>query len=192
MERCLLVDIRVLNIPGCYEISFPNSKDHRGYFVKNFQEKWFDAHHINVNFVEEYYTISHKGVLRGLHFQRPPYAHAKMLYCLYGEVMDVIVDLRKGSPMFGKYEILELNQNAHNGLYLAPGIAHGFLVTGEEAIMQYKVTSYYEGASDDGIRWDSLGVPWPNMDPIISDRDHNFVEFCDLDSPFNFDQSNDE
>ena len=180
-----------LQTPGCYEIQFPSSTDLRGVFVKNYREDWFQTVSHSVHFVEEYFTISRHGVLRGLHFQRPPHDLAKMVYCLRGEVMDVIVDLRRGSPRYGKYEILTLNELNHSGIYLAPGIAHGFFVTGQEAILQYKVTSYYDQAADDGIRWDSVGVPWPDERPVISDRDLQFVALADFDSPFLFEQFED-
>lgn len=175
-----------LQTPGCYEVQFPSSQDQRGSFTKNFREDWFQTTKYPIHFVEEYFTVSRHGVLRGLHFQRPPHDHAKMVYCLRGEVMDVIVDLRKGSPRYGNYELLTLSESKHSGIYLPPGIAHGFLVTGQEAILQYKVTSYYYQAADDGIRWDTAGIPWPNLQPIMSDRDLQFVALADLESPFYF------
>ncbi len=181
------MSLRPLGIPGCFLMKLISTLDHRGRFIKNYQERWFIDVGIIPNFVEEYYTISHHGVLRGLHFQRPPHDLSKMVYCVRGEVFDVIVDLRKGSPWYGKFEMLTLSESNDTGLYLAPGIAHGFLVTGSEAILQYKVTSYYHQEADDGIRWDSVGIPWPEQISIISERDQRFVEFSEFDSPFSFD-----
>lgn len=180
------MSLRSLDTPGCFVIQFTTSSDPRGRFIKNYQERWFLDEGITANFVEEYYTISHYGVLRGLHFQRPPHDLSKMVYCVQGKVIDVIVDLRKGSPMYGKFELITLSEGNNTGIYLAPGIAHGFWVTGSEAILQYKVTSYYHLEADDGIRWDSLGIPWPGQHPIISERDQGFIPFSEFDSPFNY------
>lgn len=173
-------------IPGCYQL-FPRMyKDNRGSFVKTFRKDVFAKHGLVTEFDEEYYSISRKGVLRGMHFQTPPHEHFKVVYCLAGKVLDAIVDLRVGSPTYQQSEILELNAELGNMLYIAPGIAHGFYTLSDEAVMQYKVTTIYAPEHDGGISWDSVGIAWPDMAPILSVRDRDFSALADFRSPFRF------
>ena len=115
-------------IPGCYEIQPAVFKDERGHFVKVFHEDTFKRHHLETDFTEEYYSVSLKNVLRGLHFQLPPKDHTKMVYCVEGEVIDVVVDLRIGSPTYGEFELFQLSAEKANIIYIPPGLAHGFWV----------------------------------------------------------------
>jgi dTDP-4-dehydrorhamnose 3,5-epimerase len=173
-------------IPGCYQLFPLVSKDSRGSFVKTFRKDVFAKHGLVTEFSEEYYSISRKGVLRGMHFQTPPHDHFKVVYCLSGLVLDAIVDLRVGSPAYRQSETLALSAELGNMLYIAPGIAHGFYTLSDEAILQYKVTTAYAPKHDGGIKWDSAGIAWPDASPILSVRDHGFPGLVDFLSPFQF------
>jgi len=172
------------DITGCYEIQPKIFTDLRGNFVKTYHEEVFLAHGLATKFAEEYYSFSRKGVLRGLHFQLPPHDHVKMVYCILGKVFDAIVDLRKGSPTYGQYAVFELSSEKANSLYLAPGIAHGFYVLSDSAIVVYKVTTVYSPEHDTGIRWNSCRIPWPDAEPLLSERDQGLQAFAEFDSSF--------
>ena len=173
-------------IPGCYQI-FPDiKKDARGTFVKTVHKEIFLEHGLVIEFAEEYYSISHKGVLRGMHFQTPPHDHFKLVYCLAGKVFDAIIDLRAGSPTYNQSATFELSAETGNLLYIAPGIAHGFYALTDNSIMQYKVTTVYAPQHDGGIKWDTTDVNWPDDVPIISPRDDAFPSLNDFETPFKF------
>lgn len=176
--------IRELSIPDCYEIRPAVLTDERGSFIKTFHRDIFIANGLFHDFAEEYYTKSHKGVLRGLHFQVPPMEHFKMVYCASGEVFDAIIDIRKGSPAYGRFETVRLNAETGNILHLAPGIAHGFYVPDGEAVMIYKVSTMYSAGHDSGILWSSIDIPWPDKNPVISQRDRSFKSLAEFQSPF--------
>lgn len=180
--------INKTNIPGCYEIFTTKSKDHRGFFVKTFHQEFFSSHHLQTNFVENYYSLSHKRVLRGLHFQIPPKEHTKLVYSIQGQVMDVVVDIRVGSPSYTQVEIFDLSAEKGNMIYIPPGLAHGFYVTSEQAILVYHVTSLYSPQHDSGIHWDSVRIPWPDKQPIISPRDSTFLDLGKYNSPFRYEE----
>jgi dTDP-4-dehydrorhamnose 3,5-epimerase len=172
-------------IPGCYEIHPVIFNDERGSFVKTFHADFFSSHGLVSHFVEEYYSHSLQGVLRGLHFQLPPREHEKVVYCVSGEVFDVVVDLRRGSPSYGMFETFILNADKANMVYIPAGLAHGFYAL-TRATMMYKVSSLYSPAHDTGILWNSLTIPWPDRNPIISKRDSRFPAFRDFDNPFRY------
>jgi dTDP-4-dehydrorhamnose 3,5-epimerase len=176
--------IESIQIPGCYQIFPKKIEDKRGSFVKTFEWEKFEEAGLVTNFAEEYYSHSQKSVLRGLHFQVPPHEHTKIVYCLKGEVFDVLVDLRCGSPTFGKASKFILSAESANLLYIAPGIAHGFYVLSEEAVLQYKVTSSYKEAFDSGINWNSVEIDWPSKSPNISVRDNSLEALSSFKSPF--------
>jgi dTDP-4-dehydrorhamnose 3,5-epimerase len=181
-----MIKINETSIPGCFEL-LPNVfKDDRGIFIKTFHEEMFADSGLNIRYAEEYYSCSFHGVLRGLHFQTPPFDHFKLVYCTKGEVMDVVVDLRTGSPTFGKFETFIVNSEKGNMIQIPPGLAHGFLVLSDFAIMMYKVSTVYAKESDTGILWNSLEIPWPEKKPIISTRDSNFLPFSEFKSSFIF------
>lgn len=177
---------RPITIPGCFEIRPEILHDSRGYFVKTFRADAYGAQDLVTSFAEEYYSLSKKNVLRGMHFQLPPHDHVKIVTCLSGTIMDVIVDLRVGSPTYAKFEVFELSGQKANILYLPSGIAHGFYVRSDEATVMYKVTSHYDPEHDSGILWNSLGIPWPDDYPIVSPRDQSFLRFNSFQSPFVF------
>lgn len=135
-------------------------------------------------FPEEYYSVSHKNVLRGMHFQSPPKEHTKLVYCVFGEVIDAVVDLRIGSPAYGKFELFDLSAEKANIIYISPGLAHGFYVVSEKAILLYKVSTMYSPEYDTGIHWNSVSIPWPNKTPIVSQRDDKLSPFLEFRSPF--------
>lgn len=180
------MDIRKTAIPKCYEITPKVFQDARGKFVKTFHQNVFEDYQLNTKFLEEYYSTSCQNVLRGLHFQLPPRDHTKMVYCVLGEVIDVVVDLRVGSPTYGKHEMFELNADKANMIYIPSGLAHGFYVTSQTAILMYKVSTIYNSELDTGIHWHSIGIPWPTQDPITSDRDNKLQSFSDFESPFTY------
>ena len=176
--------IEKTSIPGCFEL-FPSVlKDERGHFVKTFHHDVFAGHGLATNYAEEYYTYSHRGVLRGLHFQVPPREHVKLVTCVVGTVVDAVVDLRVGSPMYGRHLTFELSAEKANMLYLPAGLAHGFYVQSANALLLYKVTSVYAPEQDAGLLWNSAGIPWPSDSPIISKRDGTFPRLVDFQSPF--------
>jgi dTDP-4-dehydrorhamnose 3,5-epimerase len=174
-------------LAGCYQIIPTILRDERGSFVKVFHEDIFRQHGLAVEYAEEYYSVSHRNVLRGLHFQTPPKQHAKLVYCVQGAVLDAALDLRRGSPSYGQHLTLELS--AENGfmLYLPVGLAHGFYTLSEQATMVYKVGSTYSPEHDAGVSWDSAGIAWPTDQPLLSPRDRRFAALADFDSPFQFD-----
>jgi dTDP-4-dehydrorhamnose 3,5-epimerase len=118
----------------------------------------------------------------------PPMDHVKMVYCVHGEVLDVVVDLRKGSPSFGTYELFELNDEKANIIYIPKGVAHGFYVLSQQAIMVYHVSTVYSPQHDSGILWNSLDIPWPDQNPIVSERDQRLIPFSKFISPFVFEE----
>ncbi|MFZ5484202.1 MAG: dTDP-4-dehydrorhamnose 3,5-epimerase [Pseudomonadota bacterium] len=171
-------------LPGCVELRPRIHQDDRGRFVKVFQREAFLALGLAVDFAEEYYSVSRKGVIRGLHFQRPPMDHAKLVYCVAGQVQDAVVDLRAGSPTRGCHAWVELSAERGNMLYIPSGLAHGFCVLSESATLVYKVTSPHSPEHDAGIRWDSAGIPWAVDGPILSERDLRHPAFDDFLTPF--------
>lgn len=181
------MDIVPTRLPGCFELRPAILRDDRGSFTKVFHREQFHAAGLRVDFAEEYYSLSRRGVLRGLHFQTPPHAHAKLVYCPQGRVLDAALDLRRGSPSFGQHLTLELSGEQGNMLYLPAGLAHGFYTLSEQALMVYKVTSVYAPAHDAGIRWDTAGIAWPDPAPVLSQRDRGFAPLAQYDTPFTYD-----
>ncbi len=160
--------------------------DERGLFVKTFSRQLFAESALEADFVEGYYSLSFRGVIRGLHFQTPPHELAKLVYCPAGEVFDAVVDLRVGSPTYGEYLTFILSEREGNMLYLPPGLAHGFRTISDQALVMYQVTSLYSPLHDVGILWNSAGIPWPGEAPVISPRDQGFVPLAEFASPFRY------
>ena len=174
------------SLPGCFLVTLPEQKDLRGRFVKLFHEASFRENRLETFFPESYYSVSHQGVLRGLHFQIPPQAHVKLVYCLEGHIMDAVVDLRRGSPTYGQFAAFELSDKDAAMLYIPIGMAHGFYVKSLSALVLYKVSTVYSPAHDSGILWNSAKIPWPSATPILSGRDESFPSLADFKSPFIF------
>jgi len=173
-------------IAGCQEVQPRVMHDARGSFVKVFHADAFRELGLATEFTEEYYSHSHKGVIRGMHFQTPPADHAKMVYCVRGEVFDVVLDLRVGSPTYGQAATFVLSAEAGNYVYIPKGLAHGFCALSDTATLVYKVTTVYAPQSDAGVLWSSVDVDWPVETPILSERDARFPRFDQFESPFTY------
>jgi dTDP-4-dehydrorhamnose 3,5-epimerase len=171
-------------LPGCFKVYPFFTKDERGVFIKTFHAERFVELGLPTEWREEYYSISKKGVIRGMHFQTPPHDHQKLVYCMQGRVLDVVLDLRKDSLTYGQHAAIELDAAHGEGLLIPKGMAHGFLALTEDVLMAYKVTSVYAPANDLGIRWDSFGLDWGEKEPIVSARDRAHLAFTDFTSPF--------
>lgn len=162
--------------------------DNRGYFFESFSEREFREKVGNIDFVQDNESMSSYGVIRGLHFQRPPYTQSKLVRCVKGAVLDVAVDLRKGSPTYGQHVAVELTEENHRQVFVPKGFAHGYSVLSETAIFQYKCDNFYAPQADCGISLmdQSLGIDWkiPVESAILSQKDtlHPFLK--DFDSPF--------
>ncbi|PNH80586.1 dTDP-4-dehydrorhamnose 3,5-epimerase [Vibrio diazotrophicus] len=179
------MNIQELDIPGCYLIELPHFKDERGEFVKTFNNTVLKGTPLgDFDLQEEFYSVSRRNVLRGLHFQAPPAAHNKLVYCIQGEVLDFFLDIRKDSPTYGKYFSLRLTSEKPELLFLPKGLAHGFLTVSESAILVYKTDHVYVPESDTGIHWSSIGLDIAQKELIISDRDKSFPTLEDYKSQF--------
>ncbi|HNC73959.1 MAG TPA: dTDP-4-dehydrorhamnose 3,5-epimerase [Elusimicrobiota bacterium] len=158
-------------------------RDPRGYFFEAYNERDFRETGLPTDFVQDNVSVSVKGTLRGLHFQRAPHAQGKLVRVLTGSVFDVAVDMRPSSPTFGKWFGLELSEENGRALYLPPGFAHGFLATAERVVFHYKVTSLYQPGTEGTLRWDdsTVGVQWPDQTgPILlSEKDRAGLSWKD-------------
>lgn len=167
--------------------------DNRGYFFESFSERDFAAQVREVKFVQDNESKSCYGVLRGLHFQKPPHAQSKLVRVVKGCVLDVAVDIRKGSPTFGKYVAVELSEDNHRQFFVPRGFAHGFAVLSEEAVFQYKCDNYYAPQSEGAVAWNDpdLAIDWkvPSDKVILSEKDRNHPMLKD--APDIFDYSED-
>lgn len=181
------------HIPGVVIIEPRLFKDDRGYFFESFSERDFNAQVREVKFVQDNESMSSYGVMRGLHFQRPPYTQSKLVRCVKGAVLDVAVDIRKGSPTYGQHVAVELTEENHRQFFVPRGFAHGFAVLSETAIFQYKCDNFYHPEADGGISIldDSLGIDWriPTDHAILSEKDTKHPLLKDFDSPFDFNVS---
>ena len=158
--------------------------DRRGGFLKIFNEDFFMDNHLSTDFRECYFSVSHKDVIRGMHFQTPPAEHNKVVYVSNGSIIDVVVDIRTNSKSYGQYCSFELSDSSGAFLYIPIGCAHGFISLEDNTIVNYMQTSVYNAACDGGIRYDSFGFDWGVVAPIISDRDASFPPFSNFKSPF--------
>jgi dTDP-4-dehydrorhamnose 3,5-epimerase len=177
-------DVEETALQGCVRILPVVREDSRGVFIKTFHVEVFRQLGLPTSFAEEYFSVSRRGVLRGLHFQTPPMDHEKIVCCAEGEVTDAVVDLRRSSPTYGKYALFHLKSSEGTMLYIPKGMAHGFYTRSSTALMLYQVTSVYAPACDAGIRWDTAGIPWDVEHPILSERDQSFPALADFVSPF--------
>ena len=165
-------------------------EDARGYFFESFSQREFDEKVGKVVFVQDNESKSSYGVMRGLHFQRPPFTQSKLVRCVKGAVLDVAVDIRKGSPTYGQHVAVELTEENHRQIFIPKGFAHGFVVLSETAVFQYKCDEFYHPEADGGISIldDSLGIDWriPMEQAILSEKDTKHALLKDFDSPFVF------
>ena len=165
-------------------------KDSRGYFFESYSKREFDEKVRPIDFVQDNESMSTCGVMRGLHFQRPPFAQSKLVRCVKGAVLDVAVDIRKGSPTYGQHVAVELSEDNHRQLFVPRGFAHGFAVLSDVVVFQYKCDNYYHPEVEGGISIadDSLQINWQidSAQAILSDKDLKHPLLKDFDSPFDF------
>jgi len=156
--------------------------DARGYFFESYASKRYAEHGLSIPFVQDNVSLSQRGILRGLHMQSPPSAQGKLVSVLAGEVYDVAVDVRLGSPTFGKFTAKYLSAENKHQLYIPPGFAHGFCVTSEEALFTYKCTEYYDSKAEISIAYDdpALAIPWPIEKPVLSKKDSEAARLADI------------
>lgn len=182
------MEIIKTDIKGVVIIEPKVFKDERGYFFESYSKREFDEKVAPIDFVQDNESCSSKGVMRGLHFQRPPFTQSKLVRCVKGVVLDVAVDLRKGSPTYGKHVAVELTEDNHRQFFIPKGFAHGFAVLSDVAVFQYKCDEFYHPEADGGISIldDSLGIDW-RIDPteaILSEKDTKHPSLKDFKSPF--------
>lgn len=167
-----MAEIKQTSLPGVLEI-FPRVfPDSRGYFFESFRQDWLDKMGVQESWVQDNQSFSQKGTVRGLHFQRGIHAQAKLVRVIAGKVLDVAVDLRKGSPTFGQVYSTILDTEQNNLLYIPAGFGHGFSVL-EDAVFVYKCSTYYHKDSEGGVLWSdpALGIDWQVAEPIVSEKD---------------------
>ena len=167
-------------------------KDDRGYFYESFSQREFEEKVCRTTFVQDNQSKSSYGVLRGLHFQKPPYCQSKLVRCIKGAVLDVAVDIRKGSPTFGKYVAVELTEDNHRQFFVPRGFAHGFAVLSEEAVFQYKCDNFYNKESEGSVAWNDpeLDIDWkiPFDKVLLSEKDKLSKNIADADYLFDYNE----
>lgn len=175
-----------LSIPEVILVEARAFSDERGFFMESFKESIFSANGINTKFVQDNFSHSSKGVLRGLHHQKNPKAQAKLVMAMAGEIFDVAVDIRKGSPTYGRWVSEILSDKNHNLLYIPEGFAHGFCVTSDKADVLYKVTSEYSPEHESGILWNDpdLSIKWPTDKPVMISKDLQLHSLKNADNNF--------
>jgi dTDP-4-dehydrorhamnose 3,5-epimerase len=173
-------------IEGLWVINPKVFADPRGYFFESYNKELFVKNGLDLTFVQDNQSLSHKGVLRGLHFQNPPFAQGKLVRVITGAVLDVAVDIRKNSPTYGKHFAAELTEENKTMMYIPEGFAHGFLTLRDNTIFSYKCTNVYNKASEDSIKWDdpTIGINWNVKDPLLSEKDVSGKDFKDYKSVF--------
>ncbi len=180
------MDIKSTPIEGLLIIEPQVFTDPRGYFYESYNKEKFVAAGINIEFVQDNQSLSQKGIVRGLHFQAPPFDQGKLVRVIQGAVLDVAVDIRKNSPTYGQNFSIELSSQNRTMFYIPPVFAHGFETLEDNTIFLYKCTDVYNKQSEGGLLWNDseLGIKWQSSDPLISEKDKILPLFKDLVSPF--------
>jgi dTDP-4-dehydrorhamnose 3,5-epimerase len=181
------MDFSKTDLEGAFLIQPKVFKDNRGFFLESFSSREFLKNGIDCTFVQDNHSRSiSSGVLRGLHFQKPPHTQSKLLRVIKGAIIDVIVDIRKSSPTFGQWRSFELSEENFTMLFVPAGFAHGFCTVLPNTEVQYKVDKFYAPEFDSGIRWNdpTLSIPWTVAEPILSGKDSQLPFFKELQSPF--------
>lgn len=179
------MEIKERKIEGVLEITLKPHLDNRGFFMRTFDENIFNKAGINREWVQENHSRSEeKGIIRGLHFQLPPFTETKLVRCINGAILDVFVDLRKNSKTFGQWDSIELSAENKKMIFIPRGFAHGFCTLTKESEVLYKVDNFYNKDAESGILWNDkdLNIKWPNSNPILSDKDiknNTLQEFID-------------
>jgi dTDP-4-dehydrorhamnose 3,5-epimerase len=161
-------------------------QDHRGHFFESFRKDVLQEFGVDLEFVQDNQSLSQKNILRGLHFQTPPYAQGKLVRVIKGAVRDVVLDIRKSSSTFGQFKVFDLTEQNFEMLYVPPGFAHGFATLEDHTMFTYKCSDYYNPESEGGVLWSSpaLEIPWGVEDPVLSEKDKHLTSFSDFQSPF--------
>lgn len=162
--------------------------DERGTFIKPFHKDTLEGLGLDADFKESFYSISHKNVIRGMHFQSPPHEHSKLIYVSKGKVLDVVLDIREDSPTFGQFSSAELSDKNNLMVYIRPGFAHGFLSLEDDTCVSYFHTTTHSPEHDLGVCFDSFGMDWRATDPIVSARDASFPALNEFVTPFKYTQ----
>jgi dTDP-4-dehydrorhamnose 3,5-epimerase len=178
-----MMDVRALEIEGVRIINNISREDSRGLFVKPFTNIIDTLKELSFDINEIYFSISKKNVIRGMHFQRPPMDHAKLIYLTSGKITDVLIDLRKSSKSYKEHIAIDLSAHK-SALYIPPGVAHGFLSKENGTTVIYNQSTVYSKEHDDGILWNSFGYNWGVDQPILSERDKSFIGLKQFESPF--------
>ena len=168
------MEFKELRLKGSYEILLKPHKDERGFFMRTYDDKIFKEAGLSFNWVQENHSGSmYKGIIRGLHFQKPPFTETKYVRCIRGCILDVFVDLRKSSETFGQWDCIELSENNHKSILIPKGFAHGFCTLDNNCEVLYKVDNYYSPSHEFGLLWNDaeLNIDWPEKDPILSEKD---------------------
>lgn len=175
------MEIIQTKLPGVIVIEPDVFGDHRGWFIETFGEQRYKEAGIAEDFVQDNVSFSSRGILRGLHFQNPK-AQGKLVQVLAGEVFDVAVDIRKGSPTFGQWHGEILSVENHRQMYIPPCFAHGFCVISDTALFSYKCTGYYSPSTEGGVIWNDpdIGIDWPVKEPVLSEKDTVYTKLCDI------------
>lgn len=180
------MEFKTYPIEGLIEFIPRVFRDDRGWFMETYSDKMFEPFGIKPTFVQDNQSVSKRGVLRGLHFQKPPYAQGKLVRVTSGRALDVAVDLRKDSPTYGQHVSCVLDAEQNNLFYIPEGFAHGFVALEENTTFLYKCTNFYHQASEGGILWNdpALGIDWGIAEPLVSPKDEVLPLLQDFDSPF--------
>lgn len=187
------MEFKKTDIEGVYILEPKIFEDSRGYFFESFNDLVFTNNIGYIDFVQDNESKSSYGVMRGLHFQSPPYAQSKLVRCVRGKVLDVALDIRKDSPTYGQHVAVELSEDNHRQLFIPKGFAHGFAVLSDEAVFQYKCDNFYHPEADGGINIldGSLGIDWkiPSEEAILSEKDTKHPMFADFNTPFVYEKN---
>ncbi len=182
------MEVTLFEIPGPMLIKQRVFHDERGYFYETYNEPLFTKNGLDARFVQDNQSSSKKNVLRGLHFQLPPFEQGKLVRVIKGKVLDVAVDIRKNSPTFGRHLAVEISAENQFIFWIPPGFAHGFISLEEDTVFLYKCTNVYSKESERGIRWDdpTLNINWGVDTPLVSEKDQELPFFSQLDSAFEY------
>lgn len=180
------MEIRETKLSGLIILEPKVFGDERGSFMETYNRETFARLGLDMTFVQDNESVSAKGVLRGIHFQRPPFAQGKLVRVVSGRALDYAVDLRRNSPTYGQYACVELSGRNKRMMYLPEGFAHAFLSLEDDTVFNYKCTNFYNKQSEDGLLWSDkdLGIEWPMDNPILSEKDLKLGLFKDFVSPF--------
>jgi dTDP-4-dehydrorhamnose 3,5-epimerase len=181
------MEFRPLRLPGTFEIRSTPHQDERGYFLRVYDLSLFSERHLTTAWLQENQCLSRrKGIIRGLHFQKPPYTETKLVRVVTGAIFDVFVDLRRGSDTYGQWDAIELSNTTHNQVYIPKGFAHGYCTLSEETLVLYKVDASYNPAFESGLVWNdkTLNIAWPASKPILSLKDSSLGSLADFETPF--------